>query len=130
MRRQTLLLERGARVINPALKGGTLEIGLRTARRALENGFMRVRQGRLRNLIRVALENNRHWGLALPMNRAKTSAETIIRLVAELNDVRAQLGRVVKRFKECVDTETPVNLVRLTLEVSRAEELLEAADNH
>lgn len=107
-----------------------MEIGLRTARRALENGFMRVRQGRLRNLIRVALENNRHWGLALPMNRAKTSAETIIRLVAELNDVRAQLGRVVKRFKECVDTETPVNLVRLTLEVSRAEELLEAADNH
>ena len=58
------------------------------------------------------------------MNRAKTSAETITRLVAELDDVRAQLGRVVKRFRECVDTETPANLVRLTLEMSRAEELL------
>ena len=36
---------------------------VRTARRALENGFMCVRQGSLRNRIRVALENNRHWGL-------------------------------------------------------------------
>jgi hypothetical protein len=35
-----------------------------------------------------------------------------------------QSERLVKKFKEYVDTKTPANLVRLTLEVARAEELL------
>ena len=43
---------------------------------------------------------------------------------AREDELCAQLQRLVKKFRECVDCETPGNLVRLTLEVARAEELL------
>lgn len=35
---------------------------VRTARRALEHGFMCIRQGRLRNRIRIALKDHAEWG--------------------------------------------------------------------
>jgi hypothetical protein len=43
---------------------------------------------------------------------------------AREDELCAQLQRLVRKFRECVDCETPGNLVRLTLEVARAEELL------
>jgi hypothetical protein len=43
---------------------------------------------------------------------------------AREDELCAQLQRLVKKFRECVDCETPGNLVRLTLEMARAEELL------
>jgi hypothetical protein len=43
---------------------------------------------------------------------------------AREDELCAQLQRLVRKFRECVDCETPSNLVRLTLEVARAEELL------
>jgi hypothetical protein len=47
--------------------------------------------------------------------------------VSEARDeLHAQLGRLTAMFRQCVADETAHSLVRLTLEVARAEELVKS----
>ena len=50
-----------------------------------------------------------------------------LKYVGESRDeLHAQLGRLTAMFRQCVADETPHSLVRLTLEVARAEELVKS----
>ena len=44
----------------------------------------------------------------------------------ERDELYAQIGRLTAMFRQCVADETPHSLVRLTLEVARAEELVKS----
>ena len=50
-----------------------------------------------------------------------------LKYVSEARDeLHAQIGRLTAMFRQCVADETPHSLVRLTLEVARAEELVKS----
>ena len=72
-----------------------------------------------------SLESTRDMKDRLEREMAARLAD--LKYVSDARDeLRAQLGRLTAMFRQCVADETPHSLVRLTLEVARAEELVKS----
>ena len=82
-------------------------------------------KGRKPNYSDAGVESTRDMKDRLESEVAARLAD--LKYVSEARDeLYAQLGRLTTMFRQCVADETAHSLVRLTLEVARAEELVKS----